>query len=135
MVLLMRAMQLPWFYKQLVPKPKDTLRATMREIVPDDVAKAMASGFKTRAERAVDQAHKREREARDIVPQQEAIIRGLRAQVGESREQLTAAEAEGKQAVADKVRAQALVQEKAAQCDRLLSILNRTYGRGSSPAK
>ena len=48
--------------------------------------------------------------------------------MGELRAQLKAVEAKGKQAVADKVRAEALVQEKVAECDRALSILNRTYG-------
>ena len=52
---------------QLAPELKDALRATMREIVQDVVEKAMASGSKTRAERAVDLANKREREAREIV--------------------------------------------------------------------
>ena len=120
---------------QLAPELKDVLRATMRDIVPDVVEKAMASGSKTRAERAVDQANKRECEARGIVLQHEATISGLRAQVGELQEQLKAAQAEGKQAVADKVRAEGLLQEKAIECDRALSILNRTYGHGSSPTK
>ena len=95
----------------------------------------MAPGSMTRAERAVDQANQREREARDIVRHHEAIISGLRAQVGELREQLKAAEAKGKQAVGDKVRAEALLQEKAAECDRALSILNSNYGKRGSPAK
>ena len=52
-------------------------------------------------------------------------ISGLR--VGELRGQKTA-EAEGNQVVADKVGAKPLLQEKAAECDRVLSILNRAYG-------
>ena len=55
--------------------------------------------------------------------------------MNELREQLKAAEAEGKQAVADKVRAEALLQEKAEECGRALSILNRTNGQGNSPTK
>ena len=46
----------------------------MRDIVPDVVEKAMASGSTTRAERAVDQENKREREAREIVVQQEDLL-------------------------------------------------------------
>ena len=52
---------------QLVPELKDVLQATMRCIVPVVIQKAVASGSLIRAERAVDQANKREREAREIV--------------------------------------------------------------------
>ena len=90
---------------QLAPEVKDVLRPIMRDIVPDDVEKAMASGMKTRAQRPVDQEKTRDREAREIVLHQEATIIGLQAQVGEVREQLKAVEAKGKQTVADKVRA------------------------------
>ena len=52
---------------QLARVMKGVLRETMKEIVPDVVEKAVASSSKTRAERAVDQANKRECEPRDIV--------------------------------------------------------------------
>ena len=119
---------------QLVPKVKDVLRSTMRDIVPDIVEKAMASGGKTRAKWGVEQPNKREREARDIVMKREVAISGPQAQVGELRAKLKAAKKEGKQVVADKVRVEALLQEKATECNRALSILNRTYGQGSGPA-
>ena len=51
---------------QLTPEPKHVLWATMRDIVPDVVEK-VASSSKTRAERALDQAKKRDRKARQIV--------------------------------------------------------------------
>ena len=47
------------------------------------------------------------------------------AQVGELRAQLKGTEEESKQVVANKVRAEALLQEKAAECDWAFSIRNR----------
>ena len=95
----------------------------------------MAWGSKTRAEQALEQVNKKERGAREIVLQQKATIIGVRAQVVELRERLKAIEEEGKPAVANKVRSEALLQEKSSECDEVLSILNRTYGPASSPAK
>ena len=57
---------------QLAPELKGVLRATTRDIVLEVVEKAMASGIKTWIERAVDQANKREHEARENVMQHEA---------------------------------------------------------------
>ena len=99
---------------QLALELQDALGATMRQMVPNVVEKAMASSSKTRAERAVHQAKKRERDTREIVMQQETTIGRLRAQVGELRKQSKTAKAESKRAVADKVRAKGLLQEKAA---------------------
>ena len=53
-------------FSRPAPELKDVLWATMRDIVPDSNKKAMASGSKTWAERAVDHANKREREARRL---------------------------------------------------------------------
>ena len=95
----------------------------------------MASGTKTRAERAVEQVNKRERKAKEILLQRETTKSGLGARMGELREHLEAAKEESEAAVVDKVRAEAPLQYKAVECDLAVSILNRAYDHASRPAK
>ena len=54
---------------QLAPGLRDVMRSTMTDVVPDVVEKSMALGSKTREERAVEQASKREREAKELILQ------------------------------------------------------------------
>ena len=111
------------------------MRTALKEGWLDAVEKAMASGGKTRAERAMEQATKKEREAREQLVKHEAAIPSLRAQVVALEDPLEAAEDAAREAQAGKVKAEALLAEKDADCDRALSILNRTYGQGPSPSK
>ena len=107
----------------------------LKEVLPDAVEKSMASGGKTRTERATEQATKKEHEARERFLRHQATIASLRAQVIALEYRLEAAEHTARKARAGKVKAEALVAEKGAECDRALSILNRTYGPGTSPNK
>ena len=50
-------------------------------------------------------------------------------------DRLEAAEDAAREVQAGRVKAEALLQEEAAEFDRALSILNRTYGQGPSPSK
>ena len=50
-------------------------------------------------------------------------------------DRLEAAEDAACEAQAGEVKAESLLQEKAAECDRALSILNRTYRQGPNPSK
>ena len=111
------------------------VRTTLKEVLPDAVEKAMASGGKTGAERATEQASKKEREAREQVVKHEATIASLRAQVVALQDRLEAAEDAAREAETGKVKDEALLAEKDTECDRALSILNRTYGPGPSPIK
>ena len=120
---------------QLAPELHEVVRTALKEVLPDAVEKAMASGGKTRAERATEQATKKEREAREQVLKHEATIASLRAQVIALEDRLEAAEDMAREAHADKVKAEAPLAEKAAECDRAFSILNRTYGQGPGPSK
>ena len=110
---------------QLAPGLQVVVRRALKELLPDAVEKVTASGGKIRAERATEQATKKEREARERVLKHEATIARL----------LEAAEDMARKAKAGKVKAEALLAEKAAECDRVLSILNRTYRQGPSPSK
>ena len=120
---------------QLAPGLQEVVRMALKEVLPNAVEKAMASGGRTRAERATEQATKKEREAREQVLKHEATIASVRAQAIALEKRLEAAEDTACEAQAGKVKAEALPAEKAAQCDRALSILNRTYGQGPSPSK
>ena len=91
----------------------------------------MASGGKTPAERATEQATKKKREARKHVVKHEATMARLVA----LEDRLEAAKDAAREAQAGRVKAESLLEEKAAECDRALSILNRTYGQGPSPSK
>ena len=111
------------------------MRTALKEVLLDDVEKAMASGGKSRAERGTERATKKEREAREQVLKHEATIASLRAQVIALEDRLEAAEDTAREAQAGKVKAEPLLAKKAAECDRALSILNRTYSQGPSPSK
>ena len=111
------------------------MRTALKEVLPDAAEKAMASGNRTRAERATEQATGKEHEAQEHVVKHEATIASLRAQVIALQDRLEAAEDTVREGHASKVKAEALLAEKAAECDRTLSILNRTYGQGPSPSK
>ena len=56
---------------QLAPGLQEVPRTALKEVLPDAVEKAMASGGKTRAEGATEQATKKEREAREQVVKHE----------------------------------------------------------------
>ena len=66
---------------QLALGLQEVVRTALKEVLPNAVQKAMASGGKPRAERATEQATKKEREARERVLKHEATIASLRAQV------------------------------------------------------
>ena len=107
----------------------------LKEVLPDAVEKAMASGGRTRAEQATEQATKKEREARELAVRHEATIASLQARLVALEDRLEGAEDAAREVQAGKVKAESLLEEKAAKCDRALSILNRTYGQGPSPSK
>ena len=119
---------------QLAPGLQEVVRTALKEVLPDAVEKAIASGGKTRAERATEQATKNEREAREQVVKHEATIAGMQARLIAPEDRLDAAEDAAREAQAGRVKAESLLQEKVAECDRALSILNRTYGQGPSPS-
>ena len=120
---------------QLAPGLQEVVRTALKEVLPDAVEKAIASGGKTPAERATEQATKKEREAREQVVKHEATIASMQARLIALEDRLEAAEDAAREAQASRVKAESLLQEKAAECDRALSILNRTYGQGPSPSK
>ena len=120
---------------QLAPGLQEVVRTAFKEVLPDAVEKAMASGGKTRAELATEQATKKEREAREQVVKHEATIASIEARLIALEDWLEAAEHAAREAQAGRVKAESLLQEKAAESDRALSILNRTYGQGPSPSK
>ena len=111
------------------------MRTALKEVLPDAVEKAMASGGKTQAVRATEQATKKEREAREQVVKHEATIASMQARLIAVEDRLEAAEDAAREAQAGRVKAECLLEDKAAECDRALSILNRTYGQGPSPSK
>ena len=111
------------------------MRTALKEVVPDAVEKAMASGGRTRAERATEHATRKEREAREWVVKHEATIASMQARLVALEDQLEAAKDAAREAQAGTVKAESLLEEKAAECDRALSILNRTYGQGPRPSK
>ena len=120
---------------QLAPGLPEVVRTVLKEVLPDAVEKAMASGGRTRAERATEQASKNEREAQEQVVKQEATIASMRARLVALEDRLEAAKDAAREVQAGRVKAESLLEEKAAECDRALSILNRTYGQGPSPNK
>ena len=120
---------------QLALGLQEVVRTALKEVLPDAVEKAIASGGKTRAERATEQATKKEREAREQVVKHEATIASMQAPLIALEDRLEAAEDAAREAQAGRVKAESLLQEKAAECDRALSILNRTYSQGPSPSK
>ena len=120
---------------QLAPGLQEVVRTALKEVLPDAVEKAITSGGKTRAERATEEATKKEREAREKVVKHEATIASMQARLIALEDRLEAAEDARREAQAGRVKAESLLQEKAAECDRALSILNRTYGQGPSPSK
>ena len=95
----------------------------------------MACGGRTRAERAREQATKKERDAREQVVKQETTIASLRAPLIALEERSENAEDTAREAHASKVKPEALPAENGAECDQALIILNRTYGKGPSPAR
>ena len=119
---------------QLAPGLQEVVRTALKEVLPDAVEKAIASGGKTRAERATEQATKKEREAREEVVKHEATIASMQARLIALEDRLEAAEDAARKAQAGRVKAESLLQDKAAECERALSILNRTYDQGPSPA-
>ena len=129
------AMDTGTWITQLACGLQEVVRTALKEALPDAVEKAMASGVKTRAERATEQATKKEREAREQVVQHEATIASMQAPVNALEDRLEAAQDAAREAHAGRVKAESLLQEKAAECDRALSILNRAYGMGPSPSK
>ena len=120
---------------QLAPGLQEVVRTALKEVLPDAVEKAITSGGKTPAERATEEATKKEREAREQVVKHEAAIASMQARLIALEDRLEAAEDARSEAQASRVKAESLLQEKAAECDRALSILNRTYGQGPSPSK
>ena len=119
---------------QLAPGLQEVVRTALKEVLPDAVEKAIASGGKTRVERATEQATKKEREAREQVVKHEATIASMQARLIALVDRLEAAEDAAREAQAGRVKAESLLQEKAAECDRAFNILNRTYGHGPSPS-
>ena len=120
---------------QLAPGLQEVVRTALKVVLPDAVEKAMASGGKTRAERDTEQATKKEREAREQVVKHEATIASMQTGLIALEDRLEAAEDAAREAQAGRVKAESLLQEKAAERDRALSILNQTYGQGTSPSK
>ena len=120
---------------QLAPGLQEVVRTALKEVLPDAVEKAITSGGKTRAERATEQATKKEREAREHVVKHEATIASMQARLIALEDRLEAAKDARREAQVGRVKAESLLAEKAAECDRALSILNRTYGQGPSPSK
>ena len=59
----------------------------------------------------------------------------MQARLVALEDRLEAVEDAAREAQAGKVKAESLLEQKAAECDRALSILNRTYGKGPSPSK
>ena len=64
---------------QLAPGLQEVVLTVLKEVLPDAVEKAMASGCRTRAERATEQATKKEREAREQIVKHEATIASMQA--------------------------------------------------------
>ena len=120
---------------QLAPGLQEVVRTALKEVLPDAVEKAIASGGKARAERATEQATNKEREAREQVVKHEASIASMQARPNAREDRLEAAEDAAHEAQAGRVKAESLLQEKAAESDGALSILNRAYGQGPSPSK
>ena len=129
------AMDMGTVTTQLAPGLQEVVRTALKEVLPDAVEEPMASGGRTRAERATEQATKKEREARELVVKHEATIASMQAQLVALEDRLGAAEDAAREAQAGRVKADSLPEEKAAECDRALSIVNRTYGQGPSPSK
>ena len=120
---------------QLAPRLQEVVRTELKGVLPDAVQKAMASGGKTRAEQATEQATKKQREAQEQAFKHEATIASMQPRLIALEDRLEAAEDAAREAQAGKVKAESLLEEKAAECDRALSILNRTYGQGPSHSK
>ena len=99
---------------QLARALREVVRMALKEVLPDAVEKAMASGGKTPVERAMEHATKKECEAREQVLKHEATIASVRAQVIALEDRLEAAEDRAREAQAGKVKAEALLAEKAA---------------------
>ena len=59
----------------------------------------------------------------------------MQARLIAPEDRLEAADDAAREAQAGRVKAESLLQEKVAECDRALTILNRTYGQGPSPSK
>ena len=114
---------------QLAPGLQEVVRTALREVLPDAVEKAITSGGKTLAERATEQATKKE--ARNTGTGGQA--RGNHCKYAGTTD--CPGKDARRKAQAGRVKAESLLQEKAAECDRALSILNRTYGQGPSPSK
>ena len=102
---------------QSAPGLQEVVRTALKEVLPDAVEKAITSGGKTRAEK---------REAREQVVKHEATIASMQARLIALEDRLEAAEDARREAQAGRVKAASLLAEKAAECDRALSILNPT---------
>ena len=120
---------------QVAPWLQEVARTALKEVLPDAVEKVMASGGKTRAQPATEQATKKEREAREQVVKHEATIASMQGRLIALEDRLEAAEDAAREAQAGRVKAESLLDEQAADCDRALSILNRPYGQGPRPSK
>ena len=115
---------------RLAPGLQEVVRTALKEVLPDAVEKTMASGRQTRAQQATEHATKKEREAREQVVKHEATIASMEARLIALKDRLEAAEDVAREAQARRVKAESLLQQNAAKCDRALSILNQTYGQG-----
>ena len=85
---------------QLAPGLQEVVRTALKEVLPDAVEKAMASGGKTRAERATEHATKKEREARGHVVKHEATIASMKARLIALEDRLEAAKDAAREAQA-----------------------------------
>ena len=77
---------------QLAPGLQEVVRTALKEVLSDAVEKAIRSGGKTRAERATEQATKKEREAREQVVKHEEAIASMQARLIALEDRLEAAE-------------------------------------------
>ena len=77
---------------QSAPGLQEVVRTALKEVLPDAVEKAMASGGRKRAERATEPATKKEREAREQVVKHEATIASMQARLVALEDRLEAAQ-------------------------------------------
>ena len=96
---------------QLAPGLQEVVRTVLKEVLPDAVEKAITSGSKTRAERATEQATKKERAAREEVVKHEATIASMQARLIALEDRLEAAEDVRREAQAGSVKAESLCGE------------------------
>ena len=83
---------------QLAPELQEVMRTALKEVLRDAVEKAMASGSNTRAERATEQATKKERKAWEQVVKHGATIANLQARPVVLKDRLEAGEGAAREA-------------------------------------